>query len=96
MPSSNPWIKKQLPRAEPEPSRETNRRSPPEPAPARQYINENSAFADDIQTVMSVLNTIKSAEISEFARDLRSCRNGQEKLYVLVKYHHLVVRLESI
>ncbi|GBP24118.1 Probable RNA-directed DNA polymerase from transposon BS [Eumeta japonica] len=94
MPSSNPWIKKQLPRAEPEPSRETNRRSPPEPAPARQHTNGKSTFADDIQTVMSVLNTIKSSEISEFARDLRSCRNGQEKLYILVKYHHLVLRTD--
>ncbi|GBP27706.1 Nucleic-acid-binding protein from transposon X-element [Eumeta japonica] len=34
MPSSNPWVKKQLPRAESEPSRETNRRGPPGPAPA--------------------------------------------------------------
>ncbi|GBP88724.1 Nucleic-acid-binding protein from transposon X-element [Eumeta japonica] len=78
MPSSNPWVKKQLPRTELEPSRETNRWSPPEPAPARQYINETSTFADDIQTVMSVLNTIKSSEISEFARDLRLNPNGNK------------------
>ncbi|GBP73428.1 hypothetical protein EVAR_56903_1 [Eumeta japonica] len=101
MPSSNPWVKKQLPGAEPVSSRKTNRRgppgpAPPAPAPPRQSTNEANAFAEDIQTVMSVLNTVKSSEISEFARDLRSCKNGQEKLYVLVKYHHLVVRLESI
>ncbi|GBP10583.1 hypothetical protein EVAR_69949_1 [Eumeta japonica] len=44
----------------------------------------------------SFLSTIKRSEISESNRDLRSCRNGQEKLYDLVKYYHLVVRMESI
>ncbi|GBP78990.1 hypothetical protein EVAR_58133_1 [Eumeta japonica] len=92
--SSNPWVKKQLPRAEPEPSRETNRWSTWSRLP-RQYINENSTFADDIQTVMSVLNTIKSSEISEFARGFRSCRNGQEN-YTFWLNTTVSYRLESI
>ncbi|GBP31288.1 hypothetical protein EVAR_31413_1 [Eumeta japonica] len=55
-----------------------------------------AAFAADIQTVMSVLRVIKSSEIAEFARDIRSSRNNEEKLFVLVKHHHLLVKLESI
>ncbi|GBP46905.1 hypothetical protein EVAR_37809_1 [Eumeta japonica] len=51
---------------------------------------------DDIQTVMSILRAVKSSEISEFARDLRECSNVEEKLMVLVRYHHLMVKLESI
>ncbi|GBP59520.1 hypothetical protein EVAR_42425_1 [Eumeta japonica] len=39
IPSSDPWIKKQLPRADSESSRETNRRGPPGPTPARQISN---------------------------------------------------------
>ncbi|GBP40816.1 Probable RNA-directed DNA polymerase from transposon BS [Eumeta japonica] len=39
---------------------------------------------------MSVLRAVKSSEISEFARDIRACRSSEEKLLVLVNYHHLM------
>ncbi|GBP59013.1 hypothetical protein EVAR_15014_1 [Eumeta japonica] len=39
--------------------------------------------------MMTVLRTIKISEISEFANDLRLCRNSEDKLNVFVKYHHL-------
>ncbi|GBP26651.1 hypothetical protein EVAR_18289_1 [Eumeta japonica] len=55
-----------------------------------------SSFGDDIQTVMSILRAVKSSEISEFARDFQACSNVEEKLMVLVRYHHLMVKLESI
>ncbi|GBP29736.1 Nucleic-acid-binding protein from transposon X-element [Eumeta japonica] len=44
----------------------------------------------------SILRAVKSSEISEFARDFRACNNVEEKLIVLVKYNHLMVKLESI
>ncbi|GBP86573.1 hypothetical protein EVAR_69093_1 [Eumeta japonica] len=50
MPCSNPWVKKQLSRAESVPSRETNRRGPPGPASLRQSTTEANTFADDSQT----------------------------------------------
>ncbi|GBO98767.1 hypothetical protein EVAR_101278_1 [Eumeta japonica] len=43
-----------------------------------------------------ILLAVKSSEISEFARDFRACSNVEEKLMVLVRYHHLMVKLESI
>ncbi|GBP24882.1 hypothetical protein EVAR_14216_1 [Eumeta japonica] len=39
---------------------------------------------------MSVLRTVKSSEISEFARDIKACKNNEDKLFVLVKYYHLM------
>ncbi|GBP89455.1 Probable RNA-directed DNA polymerase from transposon BS [Eumeta japonica] len=91
-PSTNPWGRNQPPRAEPEPPRAINPRDPRRPPSVRSVPIPDSAaaFAADIQTVMSVLRVIKSSEISEFARDIRCCRNNEEKLFVLVKHHHLL------
>ncbi|GBP20898.1 hypothetical protein EVAR_80717_1 [Eumeta japonica] len=83
------------PRAAPGPSGEAVRREPPVSLPASATAGTTS-FGDDIQTVMSILRAVKSSEISEFARDFRACSNVEEKLMVLVRYHHLMVKLESI
>ncbi|GBP60000.1 hypothetical protein EVAR_41282_1 [Eumeta japonica] len=96
-PVSNPWGKPKPtlpPRAAPGPS-EAVRREPPVSLPASATAGTTS-FGDDIQTVMSILRAVKSSEISEFARDFRACSNVEEKLMVLVRYHHLMVKLESI
>ncbi|GBP26170.1 hypothetical protein EVAR_74932_1 [Eumeta japonica] len=74
---------------------EAVRREPPVSLPASATAGTTS-FGDDIQTVMSILRAVKSSEISEFARDFRACSNVEEKLMVLVRYHHLMVKLESI
>ncbi|GBP65360.1 hypothetical protein EVAR_52134_1 [Eumeta japonica] len=55
-----------------------------------------ASFREDIQMVMSALRTVKSSEISEFARELCSCRNVEDKLNILVKHHHLMVKLEHM
>ncbi|GBP35568.1 hypothetical protein EVAR_17430_1 [Eumeta japonica] len=97
-PVSNPWGKPKPtlpPRAAPGPSGEAVRREPPVSLPASATAGTTS-FGDDIQTVMSILRAVKSSEISEFARDFRACSNVEEKLMVLVRYHHLMVKLESI
>ncbi|GBP04320.1 Nucleic-acid-binding protein from transposon X-element [Eumeta japonica] len=97
-PASNPWGKPKPtlpPRAAPGPSGEAVRREPPVSLPASATAG-TSSFGDDIQTVMSILRAVKSSEISEFARDFRACSNVEEKLMVLVRYHHLMVKLESI
>ncbi|GBP24398.1 hypothetical protein EVAR_19273_1 [Eumeta japonica] len=83
------------PRAAPGPSGEAVRREPPVSLPASATAGTTS-FGDDIQTMMSILRAVKSSEISEFARDFRACSNVEEKLMVLVRYHHLMVKLESI
>ncbi|GBP11677.1 hypothetical protein EVAR_77797_1 [Eumeta japonica] len=95
-PASNPWGKPKPtlpPRAAPGPSGEAVRRELPVSPPASAGT---SSFGDDIQTVMSILHAVKSSEILEFARDFRTCSNVEEKLMVLVRYHHLMVKLESI
>ncbi|GBP64423.1 RNA-directed DNA polymerase from mobile element jockey [Eumeta japonica] len=80
-PSSNPWGRNQPSRAAQEPPRESTRRAAPVPPPATTAVGPSS-FGDDIQTVMAVLRAVSSAEISDFARDLRACRNTDEKLLV--------------
>ncbi|GBP72336.1 Nucleic-acid-binding protein from transposon X-element [Eumeta japonica] len=95
-PASNPWGK-------PKPAATEGRsgtvravrREPPVSLPASATAG-TSSFGDDIQTVMSILHAVKSSEISEFARDFRACSNVEEKLMVLVRYHYLMVKLESI
>ncbi|GBP33178.1 hypothetical protein EVAR_14859_1 [Eumeta japonica] len=97
-PASNPWGKQKPtlpPRAAPGPSGEAVRREPPVSPPASATAG-TSSFGDDIQTVMSILRAVKSSQISEFARDFRACSNVEKKLMVFVRYHHLVVKLESI
>ncbi|GBP08290.1 Nucleic-acid-binding protein from transposon X-element [Eumeta japonica] len=97
-PASNPWGEPKPtlpPRAAPGPSGEAVRREPLVSPPASATADTLS-FGDDIETVMSILRAVKSSEISEFARDFRACSNVEEKLMVLVKYHHLMVKLESI
>ncbi|GBP26869.1 hypothetical protein EVAR_16449_1 [Eumeta japonica] len=61
-------------------SRQANHRGPPRPAPACPVTDSAASFAVGIQTVMSALRTIKSADISEFARDLRIYKNSEDKL----------------
>ncbi|GBP67543.1 hypothetical protein EVAR_98596_1 [Eumeta japonica] len=85
---------KSAPRADPAPPREAIRRGPPESTPARPLSQITLGFAEDIKTVMSVLRAVKSSEISEFARDIRACRSSEEKLLVLVNYHHLMCTKE--
>ncbi|GBP37863.1 Nucleic-acid-binding protein from transposon X-element [Eumeta japonica] len=95
-PPTNPWTTRtaQPPSATSRPLREAQR-SPPVPPPVSATAG-SSSFGDDIQTVMAVLRAVSSSEIAEFASQLRACRNVEEKLLVLVRYHHLMVRLESI
>ncbi|GBP98329.1 Nucleic-acid-binding protein from transposon X-element [Eumeta japonica] len=91
--SSNPWVKSKPtlpPRAAPGPSGEAVRRAPPVSPPTSATAG-TSSFGEDVQTVMAVLRAVSSSEISEFARDIRACRSVDEKLLVLVRYHHLMV-----
>ncbi|GBP82925.1 Nucleic-acid-binding protein from transposon X-element [Eumeta japonica] len=98
-PSSNPWGRNQPPRIVQEPPRESARRAPQVPSLVTATVTATtgpSSPGDDIQTVMAVLRAVSSSEIAEFAGQLRACRNVEEKLLVLVRYHDLMVRLESI
>ncbi|GBP35422.1 hypothetical protein EVAR_94873_1 [Eumeta japonica] len=86
-PSSNPWTNTHLPQPPGATSGlhwETNQRAPPMPPPASVTVG-SSSFGDDIQTVMAVLRAVKRSEISDFARDIRACRNTEEKFSVLVR-----------
>ncbi|GBP55033.1 hypothetical protein EVAR_46329_1 [Eumeta japonica] len=94
-PSTNPWGRNQPPRAVPEPSREPARRAPPAPRPETASVGPSS-FGDDIQTVMAVLRAVSSSEIAEFAGQLRACRNVEEKLLVLVRYHDLMKNIPEL
>ncbi|GBP77461.1 hypothetical protein EVAR_56071_1 [Eumeta japonica] len=94
-PSTSPLGRNQPPRAAHEPPREAVRRASHVPRPAT-AIAAPSSLGDDIQTVMAVLRAVRSSEISDFIRDIRACRNVEDKLSIVVKYHHLMVRFESI
>ncbi|GBP78853.1 hypothetical protein EVAR_81115_1 [Eumeta japonica] len=95
-PASNPWVNQSHAATKGSGTvGEAVRREPPVSLPASATAG-TSSFGDDIQTVMSILRAVKSSEISEFARDFRACSNVEEKLMVLVRYHHLMVKLESI
>ncbi|GBP06695.1 hypothetical protein EVAR_92646_1 [Eumeta japonica] len=92
-PTANPWFRNQSLRAAPKsPKETTGRESPTNQATS----SEAMSFGEDIQTLMSVLRTVGSLEMSELTRDLRSCRNSEDKLYVLVKYCHVIVKLKAI
>ncbi|GBP69340.1 RNA-directed DNA polymerase from mobile element jockey [Eumeta japonica] len=45
--------------------------------------------------VMAVFHAVSSSEISKFAGQLRACRNVEEKLQVLVRYHHLMTHYDG-
>ncbi|GBP83462.1 hypothetical protein EVAR_103343_1 [Eumeta japonica] len=96
-PVSNPWVN-QSPRCHRGPLRDRLEKLSAASHPCRpaSATAGTTSFGDDIQTVMSILRAVKSSEISEFARDFRACSNVEEKLMVLVRYHHLMVKLESI
>ncbi|GBP30443.1 hypothetical protein EVAR_20896_1 [Eumeta japonica] len=92
--SYNPWVNDRLPQPLRTTSglhREANQRAPPVPPPVSATAGPSS-FRDDVQTVMVVLRAVKSSEISDVARDMRACRNVEEKLLVLVRYYHLMVK----
>ncbi|GBP60531.1 RNA-directed DNA polymerase from mobile element jockey [Eumeta japonica] len=90
--SSNPRRENQLPTTAPELAREAIRRGPPSLPSSFVAMDPVALFGEDIKTVMSVLRTIKTSEISEFDYDLRLCSNAENKLNVFVKYHHLMGR----
>ncbi|GBP84602.1 hypothetical protein EVAR_68869_1 [Eumeta japonica] len=54
-----------------------------------------SSFGDDIQTVLAVLRAVKSSEFSDFARDIRACRNVEDKLLVVVRLHQYNDEIDS-
>ncbi|GBP04593.1 hypothetical protein EVAR_68674_1 [Eumeta japonica] len=90
---TNPWGKKSAPEDCP---RTTEGEHPPKaPAlpPASTVTGPAISFRDDIKTVMSVLRTLKSWEISEYIQNLCICRNAENNLNVVIKYHHLMVKL---
>ncbi|GBP09608.1 hypothetical protein EVAR_76594_1 [Eumeta japonica] len=89
-PPTNPWTTRsaQPPSATSRPPRESQR-SPPVPPPVSATAG-SSSFGNDIQTVMAVLRAVSSSEIAEFAGQLRACRNVEEKLLILVRYHDLM------
>ncbi|GBP65549.1 hypothetical protein EVAR_87525_1 [Eumeta japonica] len=61
------------PRTPPRPPRESARCGHQMPFPFLPMTGQTAApFGENIQMVMSFLRTVKSYEISEFARDLRS------------------------
>ncbi|GBP73638.1 RNA-directed DNA polymerase from mobile element jockey [Eumeta japonica] len=97
-PSSNLWGEtnpRGRPGAAQESARRVPRRAPPAPPPATITAGPSS-FGDDIQTVMAVLRAVSSSEVSEFAGQLRTRRNVEEKLLVLVRYHYLMARACAI
>ncbi|GBP83603.1 hypothetical protein EVAR_61217_1 [Eumeta japonica] len=83
-PAINPWGNKkpaQSPKSVPAPPKGADRRAFLAPSPATAIVGPSS-FEEDIQTVMAVLRAVSSAEISDFAREFRACRNTEGKLSV--------------
>ncbi|GBP62745.1 hypothetical protein EVAR_51696_1 [Eumeta japonica] len=95
-PSSNPWGKPK-PTLPPRAARDRLRSCPPRATRVAPRFRDRGhpSFGDDIQTVMSIFAPLRARDFG-FARDFRACSNVEEKLMVLVRYHHLMVKLESI
>ncbi|GBP67556.1 hypothetical protein EVAR_98609_1 [Eumeta japonica] len=77
VPSINPWTR----RKEEFMAKETTRREPPKPfTPLRHAGSAASALGEDITTIMSILQVVRSAEVSDLVAKFRKAKHGVDRL----------------
>ncbi|GBP03449.1 Probable RNA-directed DNA polymerase from transposon BS [Eumeta japonica] len=89
VPSINPWAR----RKEEFTAKETTRREPPKPpTPLRHAGSAASALGEDITTIMSILQVVRSAEVSALAAKFRKAKHGVDRLQIILENQDLINR----
>ncbi|GBP86552.1 Nucleic-acid-binding protein from transposon X-element [Eumeta japonica] len=74
---------------------ETNRKVP-QKQPTRQTGTAASALGDDIGTIMSILQVVRSAEVADLAAKFRKAKHGVDRLKIIQENQELLSKLENI
>ncbi|GBP65912.1 hypothetical protein EVAR_89405_1 [Eumeta japonica] len=63
---------------------------------ARTAASAASALGDDIGTIMSILQVVKSAEVADLAAKFRKAKHGVDRLKIILENQELISRLENL
>ncbi|GBP61468.1 hypothetical protein EVAR_34704_1 [Eumeta japonica] len=81
----------------PLPARDTTRRECPKPTSVlRNAGTAASALGEDISTIMSILQVVKSAEIADLATKFRKAKYGVDRLRIILDNQDLINILENL
>ncbi|GBP34199.1 Nucleic-acid-binding protein from transposon X-element [Eumeta japonica] len=93
-PAVNQW-KTPLPWKKPKTTKETNTRECP-PLTSRRAGTAASALGEDITIITSILQVVRSAEVSDLAAKFRKAKHGVDRLRIILDNQELISRLENI
>ncbi|GBP36322.1 Nucleic-acid-binding protein from transposon X-element [Eumeta japonica] len=94
LPDTNKW-KNPLPWVNPKAISEPNGRESPTHPPRRTGAAA-SALGEDINTIMSILQVVRSAEIADLAAKFRRAKHGVDRLQIILKNQELINKLENL
>ncbi|GBP32525.1 hypothetical protein EVAR_23936_1 [Eumeta japonica] len=92
-PKENQW-KNPLPWVNPKTTGTENR--VPQKQPTRQTGTAASALGEDIGTIMSILQVVRSAEVADLAAKFRKAKHGVDRLKIILENQELISKLENI
>ncbi|GBP67549.1 Nucleic-acid-binding protein from transposon X-element [Eumeta japonica] len=92
-PKENQW-KNPLPWVNPKTTGTENR--VPQKQPTRQTGTAASALGDDIGTILSILQVVRSAEVADLAAKFRKAKHGVDRLKIILENQELISKLENI
>ncbi|GBP72648.1 hypothetical protein EVAR_83158_1 [Eumeta japonica] len=93
-PAVNQW-KTPLPWTKPQTTKETNIRESP-PLTSRRARTAASALGEDITTIMSIFQVVRSTEVSDLAAKCRKAKHGVDRSRIILDNQELISRLENI
>ncbi|GBP89461.1 Nucleic-acid-binding protein from transposon X-element [Eumeta japonica] len=73
-----------------------NRKQGPTKQPTRQTGTAASALGEDIGTIMSILQVVRSAEVADLAAKFRKAKHGVDRLKIILENQELISKLENI
>ncbi|GBP70183.1 RNA-directed DNA polymerase from mobile element jockey [Eumeta japonica] len=88
-PKENQW-KNPLPWVNPKTTGTENR--VPQKQPTRQTGTAASALGEDIGTIMSILQVVRSAEVADLAAKFRKAKHGVDRLKIILENQELINR----
>ncbi|GBP26344.1 Nucleic-acid-binding protein from transposon X-element [Eumeta japonica] len=72
----------------------------PKPKPVNKTLGhsgaESSTLGEDISTIMSILQVVKSAEVADLAAKFRKARHGVDRLRIILENQELINKLEKL
>ncbi|GBP42660.1 hypothetical protein EVAR_87211_1 [Eumeta japonica] len=93
-PDTNKW-KNPLPWVKPKAMSEPNVRESPTHPPRRTGAAA-SALGKDINTIMSILQVVRSAEVADLAAKFRRAKHGVDRLQIILENQDLINKLENL